>query len=97
MGALTTYSINSFLNHMFGNSTYTPASNIYITLFDGDPLTTGTEISYTGYERKIITFSNANNRQISNDSLITFAESDSSTTASYAAIYDSLTAGNMLG
>lgn len=97
MGALTNYSINSLLNHMFGNSTYTPASNIYIALFDGDPLTTGTEISYTGYERKIVTFDSATNRQISNNNLITFAESDSSVSASHIAIYDNLTTGNMLG
>lgn len=90
------------LNLMRGQSIAAPTT-LYLALFlsnPGDTGSEGTEISYTGYARQLITFSapaaSGSGLMIQNTNLISFAEATSSVgTATYLAVFDSLTAGNM--
>lgn len=76
----------------------------YLALFQsnpGDTGTSGTEVAYTGYARQAIIFSapavSGNGLMIQNTSAITFPEAPASgNTASYVAVMDSLSGGNML-
>lgn len=91
------------LNLMKGQNITAP-SNLYLALFlsnPGDTGADGTEITYAGYQRQLITFSapapSGTGLSMQNTSLISFAESTTSAgQVTYVAVFDSLTAGNML-
>jgi hypothetical protein len=97
MGQLTDVVKNSLLNHLYGNSAYTPPSNFYIGLFNGQPSSGGTEVSYTGYIRQEVTFGTPSNRSIKNNNQMVFPESDGVATATYAGIYSASTGGTLIG
>lgn len=90
------------LNLMRSQSITAP-TNLYLALFLSPPGddASGTEITYTGYQRQVITFSapaaSGSGLIMSNDSLITFPESATSAgTVTHAAVFDSSSSGNML-
>lgn len=97
------YLENGFLNSLRGVSFAAPAK-CYLALFLNNPGETGnlgTEISYEGYTRKEIVFSEpaptSGGIGIQNLSDITFATpADAAGTATHIGIMDSLTGGNML-
>ena len=76
---------------------------VYVGLFKNNPgeSGSGTEIMYTGYVRKLITFSTpapgTGSHSIDNTNLIVFDEShENAGTVTYIGIMDSLSGGNML-
>lgn len=81
----------------------TAPATMYLALFQSNPSDTGTggtEVSYTGYTRQAITFSapavSGSGLMIQNSTQITFPEAPASgNTATYVAVMDSLTGGNM--
>lgn len=99
----TNYLETAILNVLKG-VTFTAPSQVYIGLYINNPTETGTsgvELSYAGYERMPITFSEPADESggigIKNDSQITFATSSiSAGTVTYIGIHDSKVAGNML-
>lgn len=109
MGTRTNYFIQKALDHIYLNTAITnigdaagllpsaAAGNLYVALLDS----TGTEVSYTGYQRIAIPrtgsgFARTGN-VISNVAQLTFGRSSSgSTFATKGAIYDASTSGNML-
>ena len=90
------------LNLMKSQSITAPAK-LYLGLFlsnPGDDGSSGTEISYTGYERQEITFSaptaSGSGLMISNSALISFPQSPTSAgSVTHAAVFDGATGGNM--
>ena len=98
----TNYFENAMLNLMRGTSITAPAT-MYLALFlsnPGDDGTSGTEITYSGYERKAITFStpaaSGSGLVTQNTTMISFPESSTSAgTVTYVAVYDDQSAGNM--
>ena len=98
----TNYFENAMLSLMRGTSITAPA-NVYLALFLSNPKDTGTEgteITYSGYERRAFTFSDPTSSGgglvMENTELISFPESNTSAgTVTYVAVYDSLTGGNM--
>lgn len=98
----TNYFENLMLNLMRSQSITAPSA-LYLALFrsnPGDDGTSGTEVSYSGYQRMPVTFSaptaSGSGLMISNSELITFPESSVTEGAvQYVAVYDSQTGGNM--
>lgn len=81
-------------------------STLYLGLFQSNPSDTGsagTEISYTGYARQVITFSapadaqgSAGGKVLANSATITFAEAQAAANSvQYIAVFDASTGGNM--
>lgn len=99
----TNYLEEAVLNTMKG-ITYTAPATIYAGLYINNPGESGregVELSYTGYERMPITYTEPTTESggigIKNDSQITFATSEvDAGTASYIGISDSKVGGNML-
>lgn len=91
------------LNLMRGQS-IAAFSNLYLGLFlsnPGDNGQSGTEISYTGYERQLIVFdapeASGNGMLLKNSAMITFPRAASSAgSVTHAAVFDSSQGGNML-
>lgn len=99
----TNYLENAVLNAMRGITFKSPGT-VYVGLFLSNPTETGiagTEVSYKGYARQLISFSepalSGVNMSIRNTEQVTFPESDQNAgTVTYIGIMDSLVGGNML-
>lgn len=97
------YLEQKFLNCFNGVGATAP-QNLYLKLFSSNPTdtgTAGTEISYTGYQPHLITFSApqtySSGLSIQNSSQIEFAEAQEDVgNITHIGIYDSQTGGNML-
>ena len=104
MAGKTTYLKNALLNYVAHATSYTPPSGLYLALYpSGTPPTVsggGTEVSTGGgsaYARQLITFSTATTGVLTNTALIIFPQAGSAWgTIGFFAIFDALTAGNML-
>lgn len=104
--SLTNYAENALLKHLLRETTYTPATTLYLALCTGDPGEAATgasmnECSNSGnsYARAAITFGAAASRQIANSGLVSFTTlTGSAGTATHFAVVDSGTygAGNVL-
>ena len=97
------YFEKTFLNCFTGVGATAPQS-LYLRLFSSNPTDTGlagTEISYTGYQPQLITFSApetySSGLAISNSSLIEFPQAgEEAGNITHIGIFDSSTGGNML-
>jgi len=95
------YLEDKVLNHVFGGTSYTPPSTLYVGVFtsaasDSGP---GTEVSGNAYARQSATFtvSGTSPTEATNDAAIEFPEATGNWgTVSYAGVFDALTGGNML-
>jgi len=100
----STYEANRILDLRFGGSAYTIPPTLYIALFTAAPTIAGggTEVSGGAYARVAVTNNSANwpassGGAKSNAIAITFAQATAAWgTIVAAAIFDALTAGNML-
>ena len=89
------------LEHVFKNTTYTPAVTVYAALFTGDPLGVGTEVTDSGYSRQAVAFGaysfSSPSGEISNSTDTIFGTiADGLVTIDHWAIYDTASGGNML-
>lgn len=93
------YLENKVLLHVFGGTAYTAPSTLYVALFTTDPgeAGTGTEVSGGSYARRTATFS-VTTSTATNTAAIEFPTATASWgTITYAAVYDALSGGNLLG
>ena len=99
MGKLSTYVSNKMLDHILKTTPYAQPTNIYIALFDGDPEGAGTEETGATYARvQANGWTGAAARALSNEAKLEFAEAGGDWgNVNYIAIYDAITAGNLLG
>jgi hypothetical protein len=99
MGSLSDFSELELLDHVF-NAAYSPAATIYIGLSTADPGDDAAGLSEpvgNGYARESIAFSAAASRAVVQNGVITFTEATGSWgTISHWALFDAITAGNML-
>lgn len=102
MANMSDYLEERILNHIFRGVASTPPTNLYVALFLNNPTdaSTGTEVSGTSYERKLVTFTaptQVNGQaQITNELEIEFNQAGSNWgTVTHAAVFDALTGGNM--
>ena len=106
MSAASDFLENKVLDHVLGNSTYTPAGTLYIGLFDNVSTATavnleaGTitdEISGSGYARKAIAFDASVDGTSESTATVTFDPATGDWgTVTHLAIMDALTTGNVL-
>lgn len=104
-GSFSDYLENEILDHVFGNAAYTAPATLYVALYTVAPTDagSGTPVSGGSYARAAVTnnatnFPAASAGAKSNGVAITFAQATASwgTVVAFA-IFDDLTAGNMLG
>ena len=101
MSAASDYLELKVLDHVLGNTTYTPATNLYLGLWtQDDGLEAGTvtsEISGGSYAREVITFDAAASGSSANTSTVTFTTATGNWgTITHVAVMDAATAGNVL-
>ena len=99
MAAFSDYLENALLDHVLRGVAYASPATVYLALFLTDPTDadSGTEVTGGAYARRSITFAAAAGGSVSNNALVTFptATADWGVVA-YIALYDALTAGNLL-
>ena len=99
------YATNFFENKMLmllKGESITPPTNMYLALYQSDPTDTGTgglEVTYTGYARRQVNFTEpaaeGNGLSMSNTSMITFPEVPvTSGSVNYVAVMDNPTIGS---
>lgn len=96
--SMSDYLENKILDHIRGTA-YTSPTNLYLALFTSDPGENGagTEVSGGSYARKIVTFNAAASGSMSNSADVLFDVATANWgTISHVAVYDALTAGNLL-
>ena len=99
MGSLSDYLEDKLVDHVHGNTAYSPVATVYLALSTTTVNDAGsvTEPSGNGYARKAVTFGAAASRAISNSAQVTYdqATGDWGTQTDWA-IFDALSGGNML-
>lgn len=99
MSALSDYLENEILDHILGTGAYTMPTNVYVGLSTGSFVddNSGTELSGSGYTRKVASFGAASSGTASNDAAIEFpAATGSWGTVSHFGIFDASSSGNLL-
>ena len=106
MSAASNFTENAVLDHVLGNTTYTPASALYLGLFTGstnleanDLGTASDEVSTSGtaYSRKAITFNASSGGTASSAATVTFDTAIADWgTVTHVAVMDAATGGNVL-
>jgi hypothetical protein len=100
MAGKTDYLENRLLDHIFNGVASTAPANTYLALFTAAPTDAGggTEVSGNAYARQAISFGNASGGQVSNDAVLNFPAATPAGwgTIVAVAIFDAVTAGNML-
>ena len=101
MAGFTNYLEDKLINHIFGGSSYTAPSTIYVGLLVATPSdsATGTEVSGGAYVRKAVawTRSGTGTAQAVNSGTLTFpAATTDWGNVQWAGIYDALSGGNLM-
>ena len=99
-GSFSDYLEDKLLKHAFTNTTYTPASTLYVALYTVAPSDSGggTEVSGGSYSRTSVAFSVSGTGTLcTNSSAVEFAAATASWgTVVAVSVYDASTGGNML-
>lgn len=95
--AKSDYLENKILNHTLKNTAYTSPTTVYAALMTATPTDTGggTEVTGGSYARQAVTFGTPTLGSVSNSLAITFSALPAAT-ITHIAVYDALTAGNLL-
>lgn len=107
---LSSYAKEGLLDHLFGKSTFTPPTNIFVGLSSTTPTHSGTNITepdgnYTRFQTSpsswYAAISGATSSYMRNSGIITFGPAGtnwlSSADITHVVLYDALTGGNFLG
>ena len=99
MTALSDHLENEILDHILGTGAYTMPSSVYVGLstssFNDD--NSGTELSGSGYTRKVATFAAAASGTTSNNAAVEFpAATGSWGDVSHFGLFDASSSGNLL-
>ena len=99
MSAMSDYLELKFLDHFTGTASTSAPSAVYLGLSTAslNDDNSGTELSGSGYTRKVITFASASSGSIANNSAVEFPTATGSWgTVSHFGIYDASSSGNLL-
>lgn len=102
MAAISNYLEEKIVDHYLRGVASTAPATVYLALFESDPGEdgAGTETAYTGYAREAATWTALDGAgQTKNVGVVTFdanGNASAAVTVTHAAIFDSLTTGNML-
>jgi len=95
MSGLSNYLENKLLDHTLRNTSYTPATTVYLALYVGSPTDTGSGGTEVAVTRQAATFGAAASGTVSNSSSISFT-SMPVVTVTHTGIFDASTGGNLL-
>ena len=95
MSGLSNYLENKLLDHALRNTSYTPSTTVYLTLFVGSPTDAGSGGAEVSVTRQAVTFGAAASGAVSNSSSVSFTSMPAAT-LTHIAVYDHLSAGNLL-
>jgi len=87
------------LDHVLGSTSYSQPSAIYVALSTGsfNDDASGTELSGSGYSRKLITFGTASSGSIASNSAVEFDTATGSWgSVSHFGLFDASSGGNLL-
>ena len=87
------------LDHVLGSTSYSQPSAIYVALSTGsfNDDASGTELSGSGYSRKVITFGTASSGSIASNSAVEFDTATGSWgSVSHFGLFDASSGGNLL-
>ena len=87
------------LDHVLGSTSYSQPSAIYVALSTGsfNDDNSGTELSGSGYSRKLITFGTASSGSISSNSAVEFDTATGSWgSVGFFGLFDASSGGNLL-
>ena len=99
------YLRRKLVDHALGTTEFTMPTTVYVSAYQGDPFSSGTEIdddTHTEYERQACTFAAADtNGDAASDEDVTWAQavaawSTSGSPIDYAGLHDAATGGNLL-
>ena len=99
MSEMSDFLENALLDHALGTSALSAPTNVYLALFTSDPTDdgSGTEVSGNGYARQLMVMGSASGGIASNTAAESFTASGGNFgVVTHAAIFDALTAGNLL-
>lgn len=94
--AFSNYLDNKVLNHVLGIQAYTPASDLYLGLYNTDPESGGSEIAQPSYYRRSISFNVTTDNLATNATDVDFTIAESWGLINYVGVFDALTGGNLL-
>lgn len=91
------YLEDKILNIVFKNTAYTPPATVYGALMTATPIETGggTEVAGGSYARQALTMGTPSSGAITNTLAITFSSLPAAT-ITHIAVYDDISAGNLL-
>lgn len=91
--AFTTDTGNKIIDMILRNTSFTPATTLYVSLHTADPGNTGaSEVTGGSYARQTITFSAASNKTTTNIADVTFANMPA-TTVTHVGIFSAVSGG----
>lgn len=99
MTTLSDFSENALIDHLTGVAAMTVSPGTFLALFTDDPTdaATGTEVASGGYARQAVTFTAAASGTTANAGSVSFtAAGGNYGTVTHVAVYDDVSAGNML-
>jgi hypothetical protein len=99
MAEFTDFLENKIIDHMLRAQSYTPPATVYVGLFTAAPSDAGggTVVSGGSYARQAVTLAAASGGASSNSADVTFPQATGDWgTITHLALFDALTAGNML-
>lgn len=99
MGKLSTYAKNKFLDHISGRAQFA-FTTVHLALYNGDPETTGTEVTTPGtegYARQVATMNAAESGVIDNAAAVTWGPALVEwAECSFVGGFDAASGGNLL-
>lgn len=93
--SFTPYLENKLLDHVLTNTAYTAPATLYVSLWVGDPLSGGSEVTASGYSRKTASFSVTGSAGTTTNNVEFQAGADWGT-VTHTGVHDALSGGNML-
>lgn len=95
---IDTYLGDAILNWLKSTAFPADPAAIYVSLWDGDPNSGGTDVTTTidATGRKAVTFGAVAARQMANDAAVDYGTADAAADVSHFAIHDAASAGNRL-
>ena len=100
MGSISDYLETKLMDHVFGNGEYSKPATVYLGLSTADPTDDASGLAEpvaNNYEREAVTFGAAATRAIANSGAVTFNQASGAWgTLTHWALFDALTAGNMM-
>lgn len=97
MSDMAAYVGDKLLNWIKGTAFGTAPTNVYASLYNGDPDSGGTELTGTiNLTRQAITWGSVSARAVSNSAEVNFGTANSTGSATYVVLWDASTAGNQI-